>query len=325
MTPAEIIAQVKPCDMEKPYIFISYSAQDHERVWEDVLMFQQLGYNIWLDEKNLDKTKESWKDDALNAIYDPECQLVVFYVSGSSLLSRNCLDELLMTTSEDTVLIHLTPVPFIAIDVVNVGNIGEFTKAIHTDLMRSKLPKQEKIDKAKVLGIYSTTFFNSNNERVRVHPKDEPNRKVDYYSEIVECLPDSARVFPPIIELPSKKAAEEARKKAAEEAQRKAEEEAKRKAEEEAKRKAEEEAKRKAEEDAKRKAEEDAKRKAEEDAKRKAEADQVDYALADQIAALLSRSTDLLGETPPPADPPAEEPTKTPSLEELIRMQMGEG
>lgn len=32
MEPAEIIAQIRPCDMDQSYIFISYSAQDYVRV-----------------------------------------------------------------------------------------------------------------------------------------------------------------------------------------------------------------------------------------------------------------------------------------------------
>ena len=45
---------------------------------------QQLGYNVWLDEKNRDKTKASWTEDALAAISDLDCLLVVFYVSQYS-------------------------------------------------------------------------------------------------------------------------------------------------------------------------------------------------------------------------------------------------
>ena len=334
MTPAEIIAQVKPCDMEQPYIFISYSALDHERVWEDVLVFQQLGYNIWMDERNLDKTKDSWKEDALAAISDLDCKLLLFYVSRNSLTSENCYDELRQTTEQLTTRIHFGPVPFIAVDVEDVGDIGVFTQQVYEELMCRRIPKKEKTERAIVLSKFTDNFFNSNNERVRVHPKHEPNRKLNYYEEIVASFPASTKAFDAVIDMPGKKEAEEAKAKAEaeakakaeEEARRKAEEEAKAKAEEEARRKAEEEAKARAEEEARRKAEEEAKRKAEEEARRKAEAEQIDYALADQIAALLSRSTDLLGDAPPAdtpeAPPPGDEPAKTPSLEELIRMQM---
>ena len=51
---------IKPCDRENPYVFISYSSRDAEKVYRDVLEFQKRGYNIWIDVKNVDKTKPSW-------------------------------------------------------------------------------------------------------------------------------------------------------------------------------------------------------------------------------------------------------------------------
>ena len=66
----EYLKQINKCDMDKPFIFISYSAQDCERVYRDAAVFQRYGYNVWIDEKNLDKTKPSWKNDAIEAIND---------------------------------------------------------------------------------------------------------------------------------------------------------------------------------------------------------------------------------------------------------------
>ena len=57
-----VLSQIKPCDTAKPYVFVSYSSRDCEIVWPDVLRLQQDGWNIWLDEKNLDKTKASFLD-----------------------------------------------------------------------------------------------------------------------------------------------------------------------------------------------------------------------------------------------------------------------
>ena len=202
MEPAEIIAQIRPCDMDQSYIFISYSAQDYVRVWEDVYTFQQLGYNVWLDEKNLDKTKASWTEDALAAISDLDCLLVVFYVSQYSLTSENCFRELCQTTAKDTTELHFGPVPFIAVDAENVGNIGAYTKAIHKQVLAQPISKQEKGQKARTLSRFVELFFDSNNERVRVHPKDEPGRKTNYYQEIVASFPDECKVFPATISLP---------------------------------------------------------------------------------------------------------------------------
>ena len=199
MEPADILSQIKPCDMENPYIFISYSAQDHARVWADVLAFQQLGFNVWLDERNLDKTKDSWTEDALSAISDLDCLLVLFYVSSSSLTSEACYRELSQTTETLTVRIHFGPVRFIAVDVENVGDIGVFTQEVYTNLMgRKDISKKERPAKAIVLSQFCDNFFGSNNERVRVHPKDEPNRKIDYYEEIVASFPDAAKIYPPV-------------------------------------------------------------------------------------------------------------------------------
>lgn len=211
MEPADILSQIKPCDMDNPYIFVSYSAQDHARVWADVLAFQQLGYNVWLDERNLDKTKDSWTDDALSAISDLDCLLVLFYVSSASLTSEACYRELSQTTETLTVRIHFGPVRFIAVDVENVGDIGVFTQEVYTNLMRRKdISKKEKTAKAIVLSQFCDNFFGSNNERVRVHPKDEPNRKIGYYDEIVASFPDAAKIYPPaktLAELSPKKPA----------------------------------------------------------------------------------------------------------------------
>ena len=158
----------------------TFYSQDHARVWADVLAFQQLGFNVWLDERNLDKTKDSWTEDALSAISDLDCLLVLFYVSSSSLTSEACYRELSQTTEALTKCIHFGPVRFIAVDVENVGDIGAFTQEVYTNLMRRKdISKKEKTAKAIVLSQFCENFFGSNNERVRVHPKDEPNRKID--------------------------------------------------------------------------------------------------------------------------------------------------
>ena len=141
----EVLRQISPCDTQKPYIFISYSSQDKHLVWRDVLEYQRMGYNVWLDEKNLDKTKASWKEDALAAIEDMYCMLVVFYVSKTSLLSDACYRELSKTTDEFTAALHYGPVKFIAIDVDEIGNIMDFTRELHQSVFQDiTLPKETK-------------------------------------------------------------------------------------------------------------------------------------------------------------------------------------
>lgn len=192
-----ILTQIKPCNISKPYIFVSYSSSDWETVWTDVLRFQCDGYNVWLDEKNLDKTKNSWKEDALRAINSRRCQLVLFYVSATSLCSEPCLGELRETRSERTLTNHLDPLSFVAIDVEPIGNIIDFCRQVHMRLDDEIEDEKEFERKAQALKDLRTEFFSGNNDRVRVHPRNETNRKGDYYEDIEHSFPDKTRLNPP--------------------------------------------------------------------------------------------------------------------------------
>ena len=194
---AEVLRQIRPCDTSRRYVFISYSSEDADLVWRDVLEFQRQGYNVWLDEKNLDKTKSSWKADALNAIEDMECELVVFYVSSSSLRSKACYEELRRTVAQRTVFLHDGPVKFIAVDAEEVGDITGFRKRVYDSIRNSNLTKEERADQAVILGSFMEEFFNSNNEKVRIRPKNERNRGLDYYEDILAAFPPSTRIFTP--------------------------------------------------------------------------------------------------------------------------------
>lgn len=189
-----VLSRIRPCDTRQPYIFISYSSADRETVWRDVLQFQQNGYNVWLDEKNLDKTKDSWKEDALQAIHGRRCRLLLFYVSASSLCSVPCLRELRETLSERAVMNHNTPVPFVAVDVEEIGNIMAFCDRLHARLQDEIEDDREFEAKAEALQSFKRDFFNGNNDRVRVHPRSEPGRKGDYYEDIQNSFPDKTRL-----------------------------------------------------------------------------------------------------------------------------------
>lgn len=192
---SSVLKKIKICDCNEPYVFISYSSADRELVWHDVLEFQKRGYNIWLDEKNLDKTRDSWKEDALTAIEDMDCALLVFYVSESSLCSEACYQELSKTVADSTKALHFGPVKFIAIDAEEVGDIMAFHQRVFDKIKLSNLEKEERKKQALTLNGFMQQFFNSNNEKVRIHPKNEKNRKMDYYEEILASFPDEARIY----------------------------------------------------------------------------------------------------------------------------------
>jgi len=183
---------IKPCDTEKSYILVSYSSADNELVWDDVLEFQKRGYNIWLDDKNIDKTKASWKDDAIKAIEDYCCELVLLYVSSASLTSENCYNELKATTSERTIAYHGEAVKYIAVEAEPIDDIVAYGSSIRTTVQQSNIPKNEKLAKLETLHCFIRDFFNTNNEKVRVQSKFEVSRKMDYYNDIIAAFPDSA-------------------------------------------------------------------------------------------------------------------------------------
>ena len=188
-----ILDQIRPCDMDRPYIFVSYSSLDKELVWQDVLTFQNLGYNVWLDERNLDKTKASWKDDALAAIEDYCCALVVFYISGNSLTSEACYNELRHTTTEATVAFHNGEVKYIAVETEPVGDIESYKNQVYSRLIASDIPKAEKQSRTLTLHNFVRDFFKTNNEKVRIHAKNDPARKLDYLTDIVASFPEGAK------------------------------------------------------------------------------------------------------------------------------------
>ena len=196
----EYLKKINKCDMDKPFIFISYSAQDCERVYRDAAVFQRYGYNIWIDEKNLDKTKPSWKSDAIEAIHDYCCSFMVFYVSRNSLSSENCLEEFQASFDREAVELHNGPLKYICIDLEQITNIVDYCNELIEkisvtvfDPKDSKKNKEIRKSKTRAVYVFREMLFNNNNERVRVHPKEEAGRKTDYYQDIFNSFPERTR------------------------------------------------------------------------------------------------------------------------------------
>lgn len=193
-----LLSRISSCMTDRPYIFISYSSKDCEAVWQDVLNFQEHGYNVWLDKKNLDCTKESWKNDALTAIQDPDCKLMVFYLSASSLRSQACLNELRETISKETLILHGRnhPVSFIAVEVEPVYNMPEYVEQTR-EKAREELDKPAYGEQAKTIYAIFEEFFNTNNERTRIPARAGGEPPESYYAEIMRHFPEETRIVPP--------------------------------------------------------------------------------------------------------------------------------
>lgn len=91
---------IKACNVEKPFVFVSYSKQDAAKVYPLIEKLQSYGCNIWID-KELNKTVgEDWQAGALGALRHYNCKAVLYFLSCNSLWSAPVCAELLFSASE---------------------------------------------------------------------------------------------------------------------------------------------------------------------------------------------------------------------------------
>lgn len=75
---------------DQPYIFVSYSHADAERVYPLLIVLREQGLNIWYDEGL--EPGSSWRAGLADSIQS--CEQVLFLVSAASAKSRNCEREI---------------------------------------------------------------------------------------------------------------------------------------------------------------------------------------------------------------------------------------
>lgn len=88
----------KECDFKKPYAFISYSHDEHDKkiVFEVFNKLYDKGFNLWIDVANIDYDAGAWDESADVAIKNKKYfKFAIFFRSETSLVSQNILDELL--------------------------------------------------------------------------------------------------------------------------------------------------------------------------------------------------------------------------------------
>ncbi len=182
----EILRKIKPCRNDK-YIFVSYSSKDKEVVYRDVYELQRRGWNVWLDEKNLDKTKSSWRNDALVAIEQVACRLGLFYVGENSLRSENCYKEIEHMSSMEVKETHLgKSVGFIAVEVNDIQDIKNLGETIIDELPSSEIPMDMQTKHSKIVHNFIYGPFKGNNDRIRIKPLSFYPDSEDYYKQFEE-------------------------------------------------------------------------------------------------------------------------------------------
>ena len=80
----------KPYDGDDPHIFISYSHQDKNKVFDIIRELQNNGYRVWYDE-GIDPASE-WDENIAEHI--SACSYLIAFISGNYINSQNCRDEI---------------------------------------------------------------------------------------------------------------------------------------------------------------------------------------------------------------------------------------
>jgi surface protein len=90
---------------DEPYIFVSYSHDDSDRVFPELERFHNDGFNVWYDEGIV--SGEGWHGFVERALL--KSSLVVFFVSDNAIESKNVRNEIFLAANENIpiILIYL--------------------------------------------------------------------------------------------------------------------------------------------------------------------------------------------------------------------------
>ena len=94
-----MIAPVKPYEGREPYIFISYSHKDSDRVFPILKYLDEKGYRIWYDE-GIDPGTEWPESIAQHLMHSAVC---IAFISENSLASQNCRREINFALSRNQI------------------------------------------------------------------------------------------------------------------------------------------------------------------------------------------------------------------------------
>lgn len=84
----------KPYEGKKPFLFVSYSHRQSERVVSTIRVLHEKGWRLWYDEGI--PAGSDWPANIARHMED--CEAVLFFLSETALLSPNCLSEIRTAT-----------------------------------------------------------------------------------------------------------------------------------------------------------------------------------------------------------------------------------
>ena len=100
---SEYLDLIKPCNTDHPYMFVSYSKQDAEKVYPFILQLQKIGCNLWIDKELRRSVGSNWQKNVLDALQAPNCRGVLFMISENSMRSAAVFAELSLSQTSPKV------------------------------------------------------------------------------------------------------------------------------------------------------------------------------------------------------------------------------
>ena len=140
------------CDESKPYIFISYSHRDSDKVLKIMDRLKSAGYNVWYD-GGIDPGTE-WDENIAKHVQG--CAYFIAFVSANYIASKNCKDELNYSRDLDKeqLLVYLEDVELPGGMAMRMNRIQAiwWNKYSNVEEAYEKLFSAKGIDRAKLGG-----------------------------------------------------------------------------------------------------------------------------------------------------------------------------
>ena len=87
----------------KPYVFVSYSSINKEKVFEAVLELRKRGINVYVDVELQENISKNWIENIKARLFEYDCKGMVSFLSIDYMRSYPCFIEQLVISSNDMI------------------------------------------------------------------------------------------------------------------------------------------------------------------------------------------------------------------------------
>ena len=178
-------AQIKACNEDENFVFISYKSDNAETVFKCVLELQKRGVNLWIDKELENRLGEEWNEVVFSKLKQPKCRCILFFMSEESMTSVPvCIEHELSRCKQVCQRHQGKPMPIYPLDIRSsskglqgwIDELAVYTGAEHKidehalEYLKDKIEDydqgikciDDKFDVA--LRIYEKTFNNNQNK-----------------------------------------------------------------------------------------------------------------------------------------------------------------